>query len=117
MATLEGNTKAKKAATTPKTAKTSPKSTQPAKTKKVAAKTTPKQNPFNLLNAYPDASPFVPRPIFNKTHYGLINEDNYCQVVDMYNLEHPENIFNKTNFFTDFASNSRNFLQTFCKTF
>ena len=33
---------------------------------------------------------------------GLINDNSYCDVVDLYNLYNPENLFNQMNFFTDY---------------
>ena len=33
---------------------------------------------------------------------GLINDPNYCDFVDMYNLNHPENLFNYKNILTDY---------------
>jgi len=68
-------------------------------------------NPFFLLgsyqqidhkyfNSYPDG-----RPYYNKMNYGVINDPDYCEIVDAYNLAHPENMFEKMNFFTDYAKN------------
>lgn len=33
---------------------------------------------------------------------GLINDPNYCDIVDSYNLMHPENIFFNENYMTDY---------------
>jgi len=68
-------------------------------------------NPFFLLgayprmgneyfNSYPDGTPF-----YEKFNYGVINDPDYCELVDLYNLAHPENMFETMNFFTDYAKN------------
>lgn len=33
---------------------------------------------------------------------GLINDPNYCDFVDSYNLIHPENLFYNENYMTDY---------------
>ena len=35
----------------------------------------------------------------------MINDPDYCELVDAYNLAHPENMFQNMNFFTDYAKN------------
>jgi hypothetical protein len=66
-------------------------------------------NPFNLLGAYP--TPQIPLPYeggfekmkYDKFNYGIFNDDDYCERVDYYNLARPFNIFERKNFFTDYA--------------
>lgn len=68
-------------------------------------------NPFFLLGAYPkvDQEYFNSypdgKPHYGKFNYGLINDPDYCEIVDFYNLAHPENMFETMNFFTDYAKN------------
>ena len=68
-------------------------------------------NPFNIMGAYPEItleyfnSYPAGRPFYNKWNYGLYNDDDYCELVDFYNLAHPENMFTRRNFFTDYAKN------------
>jgi len=68
-------------------------------------------NPFFLLGAYPkiDLKYFNSypdgRPYYEKFNYGVINDPDYCEIVDGYNLAHPENMFQSMNFFTDYAKN------------
>jgi len=52
------------------------------------------------FNSYPDG-----KPHYEKYNYGLINDPDYCEIVDFYNLAHPENMFESMNFFTDYAKN------------
>jgi len=66
-------------------------------------------NPFFLLGAYPrigneyfNSYPDG-RPYYHRYNYGLINDDDYCEIVDFYNLAHPENMFESKNFFTDYS--------------
>jgi len=68
-------------------------------------------NPFFLLGAYPrigleyfNSYPDG-RPYYEKYNYGVINDPDYCEIVDFYNLAHPENMFDTMNFFTDYAKN------------
>jgi len=68
-------------------------------------------NPFFLLGAYPrmgneyfNSYPDG-RPFYEKFNYGVINDPDYCEMVDFYNLAHPENMFETMNFFTDYAKN------------
>jgi len=66
-------------------------------------------NPFNLLGAYPEVEIQVPyenkteKSKYHKVNYGFYNDDDYCERVDYYNLAHPENMFEKKHFFTDYA--------------
>lgn len=68
-------------------------------------------NPFYLLGAYPNVTldyfNSYPdgRPFYNRKNYGLHNDADYCEMVDFYNLAHPENMFKRKNFFTDYAKN------------
>jgi len=68
-------------------------------------------NPFFLLGAYPKVlkkyfnSYPDGRPYYEKFNYGVINDPDYCELVDSYNLAHPENMFKEMNFFTDYAKN------------
>lgn len=68
-------------------------------------------NPFFLLGAYPKVgleyfnSYPDGRPFYDDYNYGLINDPDYCEIVDFYNLAHPENMFEQKNFFTDYAKN------------
>jgi len=66
-------------------------------------------NPFFLLGAYPrigneyfNSYPDG-RPYYEKFNYGVINDPDYCELVDFYNLAHPENMFDTMNFFTDYS--------------
>jgi hypothetical protein len=68
-------------------------------------------NPFFLLGAYPKIgleyfnSYPDGRPFYHEYNYGLVNDPDYCELVDFYNLAHPENMFENMNFFTDYAKN------------
>jgi len=68
-------------------------------------------NPFYLMGAYPEItleyfnSYPAGRPFYNKWNYGLYNDEDYCELADFYNLAHPENMFTRRNFFTDYAKN------------
>jgi len=55
---------------------------------------------LEYFNSYPDGRPFYERP-----NYGLHNDPDYCELADMYNLAHPENMFKRKTFFTDYAKN------------
>jgi hypothetical protein len=81
-------------------------------------------NPFSLLEAYtPDnmvnlfitfpSSEKNPLPVnpdgeyeFHKPQFGLEHNEDYCNTVDMYNFQNPENIFEQMNFFTDHGDES-----------
>ena len=66
-------------------------------------KTTAKSHPFTILGAYPDPSDYVPKPKYNKMSFGIVNEDNYCEKVDLNNFENPDRMFNEKGvFFTDY---------------
>lgn len=68
-------------------------------------------NPFFKLGAYPEIKVALPyehgyEQLVAQGNYGIQNEDDYCERVDYYNLANPENIFEKMNFFSDFAEDS-----------
>ena len=65
-------------------------------------------NPFYLLEVYEpvdvkyfNAAPYG-HPLYSYPNMGLINDASYCEFVDLYNLYHPENVFDSMNFFTDY---------------
>lgn len=80
----------------------------------------PRNNPLYLLGAYPDLTSaykdlsnkffFGQIPNYSRPHYGLINEDDYCTRVDIYNLEHQENMFKQQTFFTDYHPVSKYYI-------
>jgi len=60
-------------------------------------------SPFGLLGAYPDVSHvFQTKPKYHVPHLGIINEDDYCDRADLFNLAHPEVLLEKRNFFSDY---------------
>lgn len=59
---------------------------------------------LEYFNSYPDGRPFYERP-----NYGLYNDADYCELTDFYNLAHPENMFRRKTFFTDYAKNGKLF--------
>lgn len=68
-------------------------------------------NPFYMMGGYPEVQLKVPysdqlEKMSKKVNYGIINEDDYCERVDFYNLMHPENIFEKMNFLSDYADDT-----------
>lgn len=66
-------------------------------------------NPFEVLGAYPriDVKFFNTGdnigPSYDMANYQLIHDENYCNMVDAYNVAHPENMFENRNIFTDFS--------------
>lgn len=42
------------------------------------------------------------KPLFEEPYMGLINDPNYCDFVDSYNILHPSNIHSTKNIFTDY---------------
>jgi len=66
------------------------------------------QNIFEALGAYPEmAQKYLNtypayQTYFDQPDHALINDDDYCQKVDAFNLNHPENMFEQMNFFTDY---------------
>jgi len=68
-------------------------------------------NPFYLLGAYPNITleyfNSYPdgRPFYENFNYGLNNDPDYCELTDLYNLAHLENVFKRKTFFTDYAKN------------
>jgi len=73
---------------------------------------TKETNPFRVLGAYPKFKVQLAhtdkweKQTYNLVHYGIDNQDDYCERVDHYNLAHPENIFGNKNFFTDYGKGS-----------
>lgn len=63
-------------------------------------------NPFYILGAYPEIGPDYVNPSYDTPNYGFMNDDDYCDVVDSYNLAHQDNIFERMNFFTDYVEKS-----------
>lgn len=66
-------------------------------------------NPFNLMEVYEpvevkyfNAAPYG-HPLYSYPNMGLINDASYCEFVDLYNLYHPENVYESMNFFTDYT--------------
>jgi len=65
-------------------------------------------NPFYLLGAYPNITleyfNSYPdgRPFYENFNYGLSNDNDYCELTDLYNLAHLENVFKRKTFFTDY---------------
>jgi hypothetical protein len=70
-----------------------------------------KHDVFKTLGAYPPMSPFYLNTYADgKTHYfspmyGVTHDENYCKETDLFMLNHPENLFNYSNFFTDYSPN------------
>ena len=50
-----------------------------------------------LFNAHPAS-----KARYSQTFYGIKKDPSYCNLVDLYNLYHPENIFNAMNFVVDY---------------
>jgi len=62
---------------------------------------------FAALGAYLDVSYVFDFGVnYTKPHLGLINDEDYCQRTDKYNLAHPENMLINKNFFTDYPRGS-----------
>lgn len=74
-------------------------------------------NPFAAIDAYVPVEKkyFNSYPGFHtryrRTIFGLKKNDNYCDIVDAYNLAHPDSIFNQMNFFTDYGQDGKNLLR------
>ena len=66
-------------------------------------KFTKENNPFYILGAYPEIKLKYLKASYDKTNYGLFNDEDYCQIVDYYNLAHPENMFEQMNVFADYG--------------
>jgi len=65
---------------------------------------TRQDNPFYILGAYPEIGrKYVPKEYYGIPTFGLYKDNDYCEIVDYYNLLHPENIFQNLNFFTDYS--------------
>jgi len=70
-----------------------------------------KWNPFSVLGAYPDPSAYVSNSTYEKTPFGLKKDENYCDKVDLQNLNNPHIMFNKESaIFTD-VDKTRNLYQ------
>jgi len=54
------------------------------------------------FNDYPGA-----KPHYNYPYMGVKQDNNYCDVVDTYNLLNPENVFDKKNFVGDYIPPSK----------
>ncbi len=52
------------------------------------------------LEYYNDDPILKPNP--QVPNMGLVNDDNYCEKVDDYNLRNPDNVFKQMNFVTDY---------------
>jgi len=63
-------------------------------------------NIFHLLGAYSERDTmYVPERLQNFS-LGIINDDNYCEAVDAYNLANPQNLLETKHFMTDYYENS-----------
>lgn len=68
-----------------------------------------KNNVLETLGAYPPLTTVVynsypgAKKKFNSFMMGLKHDPNYCAQVDLYNLANPDNVFEKINFFSDYA--------------
>jgi hypothetical protein len=64
---------------------------------------------FRMLGAYPTITRKYfnsfpqGKPFYNTYRYGVKKDRSYCALSDAYMLAHPENIFQKMNFFTDYT--------------
>jgi tubulin polyglutamylase TTLL1 len=54
-----------------------------------------------LFNGYPGS-----RPMYYRDYFGVKTDQNYCDLVDLYNLYHPENIYDHMNFVMDYVPGS-----------
>lgn len=87
-------------------------------------------NFFRLTNPFESVDAYVPvaKKYFNsypgfwtyyeRTMFGLKKNEHYCDMVDTYNLAHPENVFQTMNFVTDYGKDSKKIIYatvlTFC---
>ena len=60
--------------------------------------------PDKYFNSYPNG-----HPLYQYPNMALINEKAYCDVVDLYNLYHPSNVFKYQFFFTDYNPEGTHF--------
>ena len=66
-------------------------------------------NPFRYygLYTYMEDEKFNSRPTsrsrYDHTFYGIKKDSAYCDLVDMHNLYHPENVFGAMNFVVDYT--------------
>ena len=76
-------------------------------------------NPFRLLKAYkiPGNTFFNDypgaEPMYDKTYIGIKHNENYCDIVDTYNLHNADNIFHNMNFVGDYVPHSTSPLKLF----
>jgi len=63
-------------------------------------------NPFKFLNVYPEIQPPFVRPQYNISQFALLHEDDYCERVDLYNLNHPQNVFENKIFYSNYPEPS-----------
>jgi tubulin polyglutamylase TTLL1 len=54
-----------------------------------------------LFNAHPNS-----KPRYDQAYYGVQTDYNYCDLVDLYNLYHPENVYEAMNFVVDYTEAS-----------
>ena len=59
-------------------------------------------NPFPMLGAYPDIDSSYQEIKYDVPFRGLHSEQDYCERVDLYNIQNPDNMFKQKNFYTDF---------------
>ena len=45
---------------------------------------------------------------YHRSQYGIAKDPGYCETVDLYNIMNPTNVFNKMNFFSDYAKDECN---------
>lgn len=57
----------------------------------------PPLNPNLHFNDLPDG-----KPLFNEPYMGLINDPNYCDFTDSYNILYPSNLDSSMNIFNDY---------------
>jgi len=64
-------------------------------------------NPFKFLNVYPEIQPPYVRPQYNISQFALHHEDDYCERADLYNLNHPQNVFENRIFYSNYPEPSK----------
>ena len=65
-------------------------------------------NPFPMLGAYPDIDSSYQEIKYDVPFRGLYSEQDYCERVDLYNIQNPDNMFKQKNFYTDFPKRCNN---------
>jgi len=66
-------------------------------------------NPYRLLNVYePMPHSYLnagaQAKFYNKTrYYGIKKNPHYCEMIDLFNLKHPQNVFGPMKFVSDYA--------------